>query len=353
MTKSQFEDRINKNKNLSKNVGEEMKEQIDVLMATYNGEKYLKKQIDSILNQTYQNIQLIISDDCSNDETRNILKEYEKKDARIKVYYQEENLGCVKNFEFLLKKVKHDIYMLSDQDDVWTPEKIEKTYQYLQREKADLVFGDLEVVDVALKTMYASFNQYMKLDRKIRKYVNTNKLNYLYNCVTGCTIMARKQCNQKILPLPNQSKYVLHDYWIGLIVSLEGKIVYMPEKYIKYRQHGNNEIGTEKISHQFDHIDQVRELFIQVKLGIFKTYVDNNHRFPEPLQSLNIKAYKYFNMLENKKNINLKGWSIFHQLYKTETFVYYMENFIIMNLPWIGRILFPLRYWVLKMIKKR
>ena len=94
-----------------------MQEKIDVLMATYNGEKYLKEQIDSILNQTYQNIQLIISDDCSTDGTREILRQYEK-DDRVKVFYQEKNLGYVRNFEFLLEKVKNDLYMLSDQDDV-------------------------------------------------------------------------------------------------------------------------------------------------------------------------------------------------------------------------------------------
>ena len=78
-----------------------MKEKIDVLLATYNGEKYLKEQIDSILNQTYQNIHLIISDDCSKDETQKILKEYKEKDDRITVYIQEQNLGYIKNFELL------------------------------------------------------------------------------------------------------------------------------------------------------------------------------------------------------------------------------------------------------------
>ena len=79
-------------------------EEIDILMATYNGEKYLREQIDSILNQTYSKFRLLISDDCSQDKTREILKEYEEKDKRITVYYQEENLGYVKNFEFLLRK---------------------------------------------------------------------------------------------------------------------------------------------------------------------------------------------------------------------------------------------------------
>ena len=73
-------------------------EQIDILLATYNGEKYLKEQLDSILSQTYSNFRLLISDDCSKDGTRKILEEYEKKDKRIQVFFQEKNLGYVKNF---------------------------------------------------------------------------------------------------------------------------------------------------------------------------------------------------------------------------------------------------------------
>ena len=330
-----------------------MKEQIDVLLATYNGEKYLREQIDSILNQTYQNIQLIISDDCSKDNTRKILKEYEEKDSRVKVYDQDENIGCIKNFEFLLKQVKNEIYMLSDQDDVWMPEKIEKTYEQLENEKADLVFGDLEVVDSNLEIIYPSFNDFMKLSRKIKRHINTNELNYLYNCVTGCTIMSRKKWIDKILPLPVNSKYVLHDHWIGLMISLKGKLAYLPEKYIKYRQHEDNEVGTDKISHQFKQLEQVRELFIQVKLGVFGTYVEQQEKFPEELQQLNQKAYDYFTMLEKKKNFNFKGWHIFHRLYKKETFIYYMENFMIMNLPWLARGLFQVRCFLLRIRGKR
>ena len=132
-----------------------MEEKIDILLATYNGEKYLKEQIDSILNQTYKNIRIIISDDCSTDKTREILQEYEKKDERISVYYQKQNLGCVKNFDFLLQKVENKLYMLSDQDDIWLPEKIEKSVKTLEKENADLVFCDLEIVDEELKTVLA------------------------------------------------------------------------------------------------------------------------------------------------------------------------------------------------------
>lgn len=330
-----------------------MQETIDILLATYNGEKYIKEQIESILNQTYKNIKLIISDDCSKDSTSKILKEYEKKDDRIKLYIQQENLGVVKNIEFLLKKVENKYYMLSDQDDVWLPQKVEKSLEKLKQENADLVFGDLEVVDKDLKTIYPSFGDFMLLNKKINKYINSNKLNYLYNCVTGCTILAKKETIEKIIPLPQKSKYLIHDHWIGLMVSIYGKVAYIPEKYIKYRQHGNNQVGTDKISHGFKKIEQVRKLFINVKLGVFGTYVENSARFPEKLQKLNAQSYEYFKMLDKKKNFNFRQWRIFHKLYKTERFSYYILNFLIMNLPLIARPLFNLRYAVLKLLKKR
>lgn len=328
-------------------------EQIDILLATYNGEKYLKELIDSILSQTYKNIRLIISDDCSQDGTTKILEEYVKKDNRVVTYCQTQNLGYIKNFEFLLKQVKSELYMLGDQDDVWLPQKIEKSVQMLKSENADLVFGDLEVVDKDLNTIYPSFNDFMLLSRKIKKYIKSYKLNYLYNCVTGCTVIARSKFIPKILPIPAKSKYFVHDHWIGIMMSIYGKVAYMPDKYIKYRQHGDNQIGTDKISHKFTKLKQVRELFINVKLGVFGTYVENNDKFPKAIQELNKKSYDYFNMLKDKKNFNFRGWKIFHELYKTETKIYYIENFIIMNLPLIGKGLFKIRYFILKIMRKR
>ena len=92
--------------------------------------------------------------------------------------------------------------MLADQDDVWLPEKIEKTVEALNKENADLVFGDLKVVDKNLNTIYDSFAKYMLLDRKIKKYIGNQKLNYLYKCVTGCTMLSKKKFIKEILPLP-------------------------------------------------------------------------------------------------------------------------------------------------------
>ena len=328
-------------------------EKIDILMATYNSEKYIRQQIESILNQTYTNFRLIISDDCSKDSTREILKEYSQKDDRIVIFYQEKNLGYVGNFEFLLSKVQDNIYMFSDHDDVWLPTKVEKSYQKLQETNADLVFTDLEIVDKDLKTIYPSFNDYMKLSRKIKKFKSDYRLQYLYNCITGCTLMAKKKFFDKILPLPRDSKYVIHDYWIGLVYALYGKVEYLDEQTIKYRQHGDNQVGTDKISHKFTKMEGVRNLFIDVKIQLFKTYVNHEDIFPDKLKSMNKKALHYYMDIQDKKIINLKNWSVFHMLYKNETVIYYLENFIIMNLPIVGRLLFQIRHFILKILGKR
>ena len=328
-------------------------ERVDILVATCNGEKYVKEQIDSILNQTYENIRVIVSDDRSDDSTPKILKEIAKSDKRVILNLQKERLGVINNFEFLLKQVKSNFYMFSDQDDFWLPNKVEKMMEKQKQEDADLVFGDLEVVNEKLETMYPSYGDYMLLNRKIKKCINSYEYNYLYNCVTGCTILGKTSMLDKILPLPNTSKYVLHDHWIGIITGIYGKVAYVEETYIKYRQHGNNQVGTDKISHKFKKFSDVRELFLKIKIEIFQTFVDNNDRFPKEIQERNTKALNYFKMLENKKYFNFKNRNIFYDLYKNETFKYYIENFMVFNMPLLSSGVFKVRHFVLKIQGKR
>ena len=147
-------------------------EKIDILLATYNGEKYLKDQLDSILNQTYNNFRLLISDDCSTDKTRNILEEYKNKDNRIELFFQKNNLGVIRNFEFLLNKVENKYYMFSDQDDIWKEFKIEKSVKKIEESDSDLVYSDLEVVDENLKVKYDSYWKLKGFYKKIKKYNN-------------------------------------------------------------------------------------------------------------------------------------------------------------------------------------
>ena len=256
------------------------------------------------------------------------------------MFFQEKNLGVIKNFEFLLRKVENKYYMFSDQDDIWKKNKIEKSIIKLEETNSDLVYSDLEVVDENLNIIYKSYWKLKGIYKKIKKYNNFKSL-YLNNFVTGCTIIAKSEQIKDVLPLPNTSKYILHDYWIALIISQKGKITYIEEPLIKYRQHKNNKIGSKKRSDELKSVAEIRELFIQVKKEHFTVFIENNEKFVnEQIQKLNKKALEYYEMLGKKKNFNFRNWSLFFRLYKYESLSYKMQNFIILNLPFIAKILY-------------
>lgn len=314
-------------------------EKVDILLATYNGEQYLREQLNSILSQSYSNFRLLISDDLSTDSTREILAEYVEKDKRIIIFNQEKNLGVVKNFEFLLKKVENKYYMFSDQDDIWKENKIEKSIKVLEETNSDLVYTDLEVVDENLNVTYESYWKLKGIYNKIKKYNNFESL-YLNNFVTGCTILSKKEFIKEVLPLPNTSKFVLHDYWIPLILSQKHKITYIEEPLIKYRQHKNNKVGSKKKTDELKSFEEIRSLFINVKKEHFTVFIENEDKFiDEKIKKLNKEAIEYYEMLEKKKNINFRKWGLFIKLYKYEGFIYNLENFAILNLPIIAKFL--------------
>lgn len=314
-------------------------EKVDILLATYNGEQYLREQLNSILSQSYSNFRLLISDDLSTDSTREILAEYVEKDKRIIIFNQEKNLGVVKNFEFLLKKVENKYYMFSDQDDIWKENKIEKSIKVLEETNSDLVYTDLEVVDENLNVTYESYWKLKGIYNKIKKYNNFESL-YLNNFVTGCTILSKKELIKEVLPLPNTSKFVLHDYWIPLILSQKHKITYIEEPLIKYRQHKNNKVGSKKKTDELKSFEEIRNLFINVKKEHFTVFIENEDKFiDEKIKKLNKEAIEYYEMLEKKKNINFRKWGLFIKLYKYEGFIYNLENFAILNLPIIAKFL--------------
>jgi glycosyltransferase involved in cell wall biosynthesis len=318
-------------------------EKVDILLATYNGEQYLREQLDSIMCQTYSNFRLLISDDCSSDSTKEILEEYVEKDKRIIVFSQEKNLGVVKNFEFLLKRVENKYFMFSDQDDIWNENKIEKSIKVIEETKSDLVYSDLEVVDSSLNVTYSSYWKLKGFYKKIVKYNNFESL-YLNNFITGCTMLSKKEFIDEVLPLPNTSKFILHDYWIPLILSQKHKITYIEEPLIKYRQHKNNKVGSKKKTDELKSIDEIRKLFIQVKKEHFALFIENEEKFiDEKIKILNRQAMEYYEMLEKKKNFNFRKWKLFFKLYKYESFIYVMQNFMILNMPFITKILYKFK----------
>ena len=316
-------------------------EKIDILMATYNGKKYLKEQIESILNQTYTEFNLLISDDASTDNTMEILKQYAIKDTRIKIFKNENNQGLIRNFESLLNKVTCKYYMLADQDDIWNKDKIEKSIKKIEDTNSNLVFCDLEVVDSNLNLIHNSYWKQKGFYNRIIKHNGFDAL-YLNNYITGCTIIAKSEILKNILPLPKDAKYLIHDYWIALMSSNNGNISYINEQLIKYRQHEKNEIGSKRKSDQIKDFDELRDLFIEVKLEHFKVFVENNDKFNPKYQELNKMGLKYFEKLQNVKSLNFSHWGLFFKLYKYENFKYKMLNFMILNFPALSRLLFSL-----------
>lgn len=208
-------------------------------MATFNGEKYLKEQIDSILNQKDVSIDLIISDDCSTDGTIDIIKEYVRKHKNIKYRINNLNKGFTYNFIDLIFEVKtnYDYYALSDQDDVWLENKLINAIKKIEEAKKTKVLycSNLELVDSNLKHLGYQEN----------KDIHKNKYcTLISNIATGCTCVFNKEMlNQIRKKYPNN--IYLHDYWICLIAEFTGFLIYDTNSYILYRQH-NNLIGSNK-----------------------------------------------------------------------------------------------------------
>lgn len=209
---------------------------ISIAMATYNGEKYLGDQIDSILNQTIQDFELIVCDDCSTDNTWNILLDYQLHDKRIKCYRNEKNLGFKKNFEKAIGLCTGDYIALSDQDDVWLPDHLELLIDNIGNN--DLIAGNCELIDSTGLSL-GKFH----ISKKELKNTSNIQCDYLVtlchrNLFQGSNILFKRQLLEYILPIPYESKY--HDYWMAFMATIHNGAIILPKTTLKYRRHVNS-----------------------------------------------------------------------------------------------------------------
>lgn len=236
---------------------------VDILMATYNGDKYLAEQIKSIQNQTYANWKLLISDDCSNDNTIKIIKDFMKRDNRILLVSNGVRFGSAKsNFTFLLTKSHAPYTMFCDQDDFWLPNKIrlslDKIIQ-LENKKEDqipiLVFSDMQVVDKNLNEIAGSFEIYSAIKP------NRIKFNQILaqSVGAGCTMICNKKLVQLALKTPQNTYMIMHDWWLSLIASSFGEIGHIDVATSLYRQHEVNSVGAESFS-ALDRVKHIRRM---------------------------------------------------------------------------------------------
>lgn len=217
---------------------------IAIIMAVYNGETYLAEQIDSLLRNTEQDFVLHIFDDCSTDRSPEIIAEYTKRHPQTVFYHRnEENRGVIRNFLEGCQLVKADYYMFCDQDDVWLPEKIARSLERMQEaqealpDKPLIVFGDARVVDEALQEIHPSFQRQSgyctdKLD--LAHILMENKLN-------GCSMLFNQTLKEMLTATPEHLR--MHDWWLALIASAFGQILYIDEPLLLYRQHTGNVVG--------------------------------------------------------------------------------------------------------------
>lgn len=213
---------------------------IHILMSTYNGERFIAEQIQSIQAQTVTNWQLLIRDDGSTDRTPELIADFAAQDDRIHFINadERENLGVIKNFFTLVKHAPADVYFFSDQDDIWLPDKLALTLAAAKAYDASqplMVYTDLKVVDQALKVQHES------MIRTQSHHANTQLVQELTeNTVTGGTAMI----NHALAELWQQTDdLIMHDWYLALLAAAMGQLVYVDQPTELYRQHDNNVLG--------------------------------------------------------------------------------------------------------------
>ncbi|MDB5202065.1 MAG: hypothetical protein JWQ27_1474 [Ferruginibacter sp.] len=209
---------------------------VSVAMATYNGAAYLAEQLETILSQTYKNLELIITDDCSADQTISLLKDWQQRDSRIKLFFNEANQGVTKTFEHSFQHCRGEFIAIADQDDIWELDKIALLINEIG--DADAVYSDSALVDKEGRSMNKTFKSMMNL----QSYYSGAPF-LMGNCVPGHTILMRADFVRKISPFPAE---IMFDRWISFCAAASNGIRFLDRALVKYRQHDTNTVGTGK-----------------------------------------------------------------------------------------------------------
>ncbi len=219
---------------------------VTILLAVYNGEKYLARQLDSVLGGGFKNFNILIRDDGSTDNSLKIAEEYADRYSQITVLQGEPTGSACRNFFELIKAADDDYVMFCDQDDYWLPDKIQKTFEkMLKTENGDkqtpvLIHTDLSVADAELNIIAPSFFKFQAISPE-RSALN-NLL--VQNNVTGCTVMINRGLLNLAKNVPDSC--AMHDWWLALLAAAFGKTDYLDEPTMLYCQHGDNQVGAKK-----------------------------------------------------------------------------------------------------------
>ena len=323
-----------------------MEELVDILVTTYNTEeKFLRKQIESILKQTYTNLKIYISDDKSTDtKVPEILKEYKEKDSRIELFIQNKNLGYNKNFEFLLKQSKAKYIMFSDHDDVWHKDKVEKSLKYIKEKNVDMVYCNCRQIDengIVLQDDYFEYKNVPLIKGK-------NKLAISRCAGIGCSQIITKEVKDKMIPF--KKSVMAHDWLAGFIAN-EGKgIDYIQEPLFDYRLHTNNVFGGRSLQQNILKWKQQNgegySSYLKYREDAIKRAYLNGilmceeYSKNEENKKFIAKAKKYYDIILQANKVNLKIKEYFKILMGKNQFKKSIREIILFHFPIFGYLKF-------------
>ncbi|MFZ6657236.1 glycosyltransferase family 2 protein [Undibacterium sp. TJN19] len=222
---------------------------ISIALCTYNGEEFLLEQLQSFLLQSLQPFELVVCDDLSTDSTCDIIRQFGATAGfPVSLHVNQQRLGSSLNFGKVISLCKGDVIALSDQDDIWHVDKLEKIANMFVDESVTAVFSDAEVTDASLQALGYTMWQGLKFDIRTRRHMQMgDSFDILLKrfLVMGASMAFRTSLREIVLPIPATWH---HDAWIALLAAACGNIVPVDECLVKYRQHGNNQIGGRKVS---------------------------------------------------------------------------------------------------------
>lgn len=226
---------------------------ISVALCTYNGEKFLREQIDSILTQTLKVDEIVVCDDCSTDSTIEILEDYKKNNPEIfQIHKNEVNIKSNKNFEKTIALCTGDYIFLSDQDDIWRNDKVEKTLSvFKQNPETEGIFSDAVLINDEGNPAFENislWDSFLFYESKMNKPINL--FDFLIsngNFLTGATLCIKKEIKDFCFPFKTADNF-LHDEWFALILSKRKTLYYSTDKLISYRLHSSQQLGIENIN---------------------------------------------------------------------------------------------------------
>lgn len=295
-----------------------------IMMASYNGEKYIYQQIESILNQTYRNILLIIQDDNSSDNTIEIVKNFQKIDKRIILWNNDSKHGPYENFHSLINKCKKlkkfDYYMFCDHDDIWNRDKVEFLIKSLERQtnccKPMMAYADMCIIDENGVITKSSVNKIFNL-----KY--NNKWSTLYNHnIYGCNSIMNKALFDLVPSVDVQEKicHVLcHDNYYGKFAAFFGELIYINKPLMKYRRYSSNVTASHDYSYGLRKIIRYTKSLNSLAVAHARTYSQSIYTMEKMKQcNLSSKDCQVFDCLARsikKGGIDGVFWALKYKVF--------------------------------------